>query len=237
MKATPKVNTDGLYLEDTLTDNAFTGVVPFYADPILPPDTDNDPEDEQPEEQEPEIAGYIVGVPVPPGLYLPRFDLEGWKEYQEAMAAANEEYQDAYSEWLSLPEELWGEGLTPEQIEALHPPAEPTELELLRTGLEEIRQTTEEQQEKINDTDEELANAKENISNQQQLVDTLGSEQVKQDLTTLDLKQQNGVLGAELVKKDISILDLQMQNQVLGQMLAALELKLLAKETGGDANV
>lgn len=31
MKAVPKVNTDGLYTEDALVDDAFSGVVPFYA--------------------------------------------------------------------------------------------------------------------------------------------------------------------------------------------------------------
>ena len=29
MKAVPKVNIDGLYLEDALVDDAFSGVVPF----------------------------------------------------------------------------------------------------------------------------------------------------------------------------------------------------------------
>lgn len=31
MKAVPKVNISGLYLEDELVDDAFVGVVPFYA--------------------------------------------------------------------------------------------------------------------------------------------------------------------------------------------------------------
>ncbi|MBJ8191067.1 hypothetical protein JDS79_30165, partial [Bacillus cereus] len=30
MKVVPKVNTDGLYLEDEVVDDAFSGVVPFY---------------------------------------------------------------------------------------------------------------------------------------------------------------------------------------------------------------
>ena len=77
MKAIPKVNTEGLYIEDALADETLTGVVPFYADPAAPepespPKTDS-AEDEQPDE--PEIAGYLVGVPVPGKLYLPRFDL------------------------------------------------------------------------------------------------------------------------------------------------------------------
>ncbi|MET3937949.1 hypothetical protein ABIC22_000761 [Paenibacillus sp. PvP094] len=31
MKAVPKVNTDGLYLEDELVDDAFSGVAPFFS--------------------------------------------------------------------------------------------------------------------------------------------------------------------------------------------------------------
>ena len=80
-RAVPKVNKDGLYIEDTLADDTFTGVVPFYADPPAPgpespPETDSEAADEQPDE--PEIVGYIVGVPVSAGLYMPRFSLEAW---------------------------------------------------------------------------------------------------------------------------------------------------------------
>lgn len=109
MKAIPKVNTEGLYIEDALADDAFTGVVPFYADPPAPkilPETDTAAEDEQPDE--PEIAGYIVGVPVPPGLYLPRFDLVAW---------------DADNS--GEPEDYWTEGLTAEEIEDLTRQPEP----------------------------------------------------------------------------------------------------------------
>lgn len=255
MKAVPKVNTDGLYLEDTLVDDAFSGVVPFYAnppapDPAQPPETDTEA-DEQPEE-EPQPAGYIVGIPVPPGLYLPRFDLSAWEAYQDDLAAAQVAYQTAYEEWASQPEEergepptyiapeqpeLWIEGMTQEEIEALNPPAEPTEMDLLQAAVQDLRSQNEQLQEMMEGTGEELAQMKTAGAEQKQIVDMVGAEQVKQDLTTLDLKQQNSVIGAELVKKDISILDLYMQNQVLGQMLAALELKILAKGTGGEENV
>ncbi|WP_410770967.1 hypothetical protein [Fontibacillus sp. BL9] len=256
MKAVPKINMDGLYIEDVIVDDAFSGIVPFYADPPAPepdlsPETDEDAAEEQPEEER-EPAGYIVGVPVPSGLYLPRFDLVGWLAYQDAIAEANDEYQAAYAEWSSQPEdergeppvyiapaqpELWAEGLTPEEIEALHPPQEPTEFEQLQTEVSDIRQQNEQQQKAIDSAGLELEQVKSESEEQQQTIGTLGMEQIKQDLSTLDLKQQNGVLGAELVKKDISILDLYMQNQVLGQMLAALELKLLANGTGGEVNV
>lgn len=256
MKAVPKVNIDGLFLEDELVDDAFTGVVPFYApEPELPPETDPAPEDapEQPEDDpEPEIAGYIVGVPVPPGLYLPRFDLDTWQTYQNAVTAAEADYRAAYAEWASQPEdelgeppvfvppkqpELWTEGLTPEEIAALHPPAEPTEIELLQADVADIRVQTEQQQEQIETAGAELERVKSDGADVKQVFDMLGAEQVKQDLTVLDLKQQNAVIGAELVKKDLAIYDLTMQNQVLGQMLAALELKILAKGTGGEEDV
>lgn len=255
MKAVPKVNTDGLYMEDTLVDDAFSGVVPFYAnppapDPAQPPETDTEA-DEQPEE-EPQPAGYIVGIPVPPGLYLPRFDLAAWEAYQDDLTAAQAVYQAAYDDWSATPEEergepptytapeqpeLWIEGMTQEEIEALHPPAEPTEIELLQSAVGELRSQDVQLQAAITGAGEELARVKAAEAEQKQIVDMVGAEQVKQDLTTLDLKQQNSVIGAELVKKDISILDLYMQNQVLGQMLAALELKILAKGTGGEGNV
>ncbi|MED4953418.1 hypothetical protein NYE69_01475 [Paenibacillus sp. FSL R5-0527] len=33
MKAAPKIGLDGLYIDDAIVDDAFSGVVPFYADP------------------------------------------------------------------------------------------------------------------------------------------------------------------------------------------------------------
>lgn len=155
MKAIPKVNTEGLYLEDALVDDAFSGVVPFYAElavPELPLETGT--VDEQPAKQEPEIAGYMVGLPVTPGLYLPRFDITAWHAYQDNLATAQAAYNTAYAKWSSLPEEgrgeppmpqlptqpeLWLEGLTAEEIEALHPPKQPTELERLQQENMELK--------------------------------------------------------------------------------------------------
>lgn len=263
MKAVPKVNINGLYLEDTLVDDAFSGVVPFYVDmepkpPTDPGEAEQDPapEVEQPAETpEPVLAGYIVGVPVKPGLFRPRFDLAAWEAYQDAESAAKEAFQAEYDRWSALPEEergepptyvppelptLWIEGLTPEEIEELTRPQphEPTELELLAEVVEGIQQQNAQLQEVVVSSGEELSAVKTASTEQQLTLSALGSEQVKQDLSTLDLKQQNNVIGAELVRKDISILDLYMQGQVLGQMLAALELKLLANNgTGGESNV
>lgn len=262
MKAVPKVNIDGLYLEDELVDDAFSGVVPFYAETVPQPTVDPD-EDEQEtapeveqlgETPDPVIAGYIIGVPVKPGLFRPRFDIPAWEAYQDELQAAESAFREAYDEWQAQPEDergepptyvppemptLWVEGLTLEEIEEITrpKPQEPTELELLAEEVEVIRQQTAEQQEAIESSGAEIAQMKTTGTEHQLTISTLGTEQIKLDLSTLDLKQQNAVLGAELVKKDIAILDLQSQNQALGQMLAALELKLLANGTGGEPNV
>lgn len=160
MKAVPKVNTDGLYIEDTLVDDAFSGVVPFYVEiepqpPTVPDEIEQGPtpEDEQPEETpEPEIAGYVVGIAVIPGLYRPRFDLVAWEAYQDDLQNAESDYRQAYDEWQAQPEEergeapvyqppaqptLWIEGLTPEEIEEITrpQPQEPTEVDLLKERL------------------------------------------------------------------------------------------------------
>lgn len=262
MKAVPKVNINGLYIEDTLVDDAFSGVVPFYASvvPTLPTDPveaeqEPAPESEQPgETPEPEIAGYIVSIAVTPGLYRPRFDLAAWEAYQDAESAAKAAFQTEYDQWATLPEEergeapvyqspaqptLWIEGLTPEELEEITrpKPQEPTELELLTAVVEGIQEQNAQLQEVVVSSGEELSAVKTASAEQKLTLSALGSEQVKQDLSTLDLKQQNNVIGAELVRKDISILDLYMQGQVLGQMLTALELKLLANGTGGETNV
>ncbi|MNO74580.1 hypothetical protein D3C76_655850 [compost metagenome] len=127
MKAVPKVNTDGLYIEDTLVDDAFSGVVPFYADPPaqeqeLPPDTDSTDDPEQQEEAEP--SGYIVGVPVPQGLYHPRFDLVAWEAREEGGTS-----------------DYWIEGLTSQEIEELTRarPQEPSEIDRLRAENTELK--------------------------------------------------------------------------------------------------
>ncbi|PPQ48090.1 hypothetical protein C5G87_13205 [Paenibacillus peoriae] len=130
MKAVPKVNTDGLYLEDELVDDAFSGVVPFYAPSSLTlSDTDQQQDiyvltadkssaiDETNSENIP--AGYTVAIPVPPGLYHPRFDIQGWltyeAEYNEILIEAQKKYekiskesqasfQKLHDEWQIKPE-------------------------------------------------------------------------------------------------------------------------------------
>lgn len=137
MKAVPKVNTDGLYLEDELVDDAFSGVVPFYtASSLTLSNTDQQQDtyeltadsssarDEANSETIP--AGYTVAIPVPPGLYHPRFDIQGWLIYQAEYAEKLVEAQNAYEqlskeshasfqklhdEWQSKPENERGDEL------------------------------------------------------------------------------------------------------------------------------
>ncbi|ALP35778.1 hypothetical protein ASL14_05975 [Paenibacillus sp. IHB B 3084] len=135
MKLVPKVNTDGLYLEDELVDDAFSGVVPFYTPSLLTlSDTDQQLDtyqltidsssaiDEANSENIP--AGYTVGIIVPRGLYHPRFDIQSWlayeAEYSEKLAEAQDAYeqinkesqasfQKLHDEWQSKPENERGD--------------------------------------------------------------------------------------------------------------------------------
>lgn len=192
MKAVPKVNTDGLYLEDELVDDTFTGVVPFYS-PVLPittgpeqPDTftiaSNVSNGDERSSREPE--GYIVGIPVPPGFFHPRFNLEAWRQYEDSIQAAEAAYQEAMSAWNSTPEEergdrpilniapmpaLWIEGLTPEEIERITAPQPQAPSEL----------------------------------------DRLGTELVARDLEMLEIRRQNETLGAQVVGLELRLLSLE----------------------------
>ncbi|KAF6618250.1 hypothetical protein HFE03_03370 [Paenibacillus sp. EKM102P] len=150
MKVVPKVNIDGLYIEVVEVDDAFSGVVPFYAQP------DNTDQDEGAEPKKPELVGYTVGVPITtPGLYKPKFDLAAWKTYESAVYEAQEAYISALDDWQAKgraegeqpvyvapkqPNKLWIEGLTPEQIAELTKPATPeqSETDLLRQRLSDL---------------------------------------------------------------------------------------------------
>ncbi|TQS01058.1 hypothetical protein [Paenibacillus ottowii] len=135
MKAAPKVNTNGLYLEDELVDDTFSGIVPFYT-PFSPTlsdtnqqlathrlaDSSSSTTDGTSSESIP--AGYTVGIPVPSGLYHPRFDIQGWLTYeaeynqklmeaQKAFDQLNNEsqvlFQKQHDEWRSKPENERGD--------------------------------------------------------------------------------------------------------------------------------
>lgn len=137
MKAVPKVNTNGLYLEDELVDDAFSGIVPFYT-PSSPTLSESDINQQLDTHQltnsssgtingtnsESILAGYTVGISVPPGLYQPHFDIQGWLTYeaesnqklieaQDAYEQLNKEaqatFQKLHDEWQSKPENERGD--------------------------------------------------------------------------------------------------------------------------------
>ncbi|OAZ49307.1 hypothetical protein [Paenibacillus polymyxa] len=135
MRAVPKVNANGLYLEDELVDDTFSGIVPFYSlsSPTLSDtnqqldthrlaDSSSSTTDGTSSENIP--AGYTVGIPVPPGLYHPRFDIQGWLTYeaeynqklieaQKAFEQLNNEsqalFQKLHDEWRNKPENERGD--------------------------------------------------------------------------------------------------------------------------------
>ncbi|MEK5415077.1 hypothetical protein [Paenibacillus sp. FSL L8-0708] len=164
-KAVSKVDLNGLYIEDVEPDDSLIGVVPIYAQPVqeeapeLPGDEEIEDEPDTPEEPEQprEIIGYLVGVPMPTGLYHPRFDLLAWEAYQDAVLEAQSDYADELHDWREsyaegeeqgeqpiymppmMPDNLWVEGLTPEEIAELTKPGDQTELEQLRAENTELK--------------------------------------------------------------------------------------------------
>ncbi|OMF75744.1 hypothetical protein BK143_05120 [Paenibacillus peoriae] len=171
MKAVPKVNISGLYLEDELVDDAFVGVVPFYASLETRDQT----------MKEKKIAGYTVGIPVPPGLYQPHFDIQSWltqeTEYGEKLLEAQRAYeqlskesqasfQKLHDEWQNKlenergdepiysapafatperrdPTTFWSEGLSAEAIKELTQKAEqqPSETDQLKQRIADLEVT------------------------------------------------------------------------------------------------
>ncbi|KAF6565907.1 hypothetical protein G9G63_06995 [Paenibacillus sp. EKM202P] len=117
MKAVPKVNTNGLYLEDELVDDTFSGIVPFYtpSSPTLSDtnqqlDThrfaDSSSSTTDGTSSENTLAGYTVGISVPPGLYHPCFDIQGWltyeAEYNQKLIEAQKAYEQLNNESQAL---------------------------------------------------------------------------------------------------------------------------------------
>ncbi|MEK5277697.1 MULTISPECIES: hypothetical protein [Paenibacillus] len=157
-KAVPKVDLNGLYIEDVIQDDSITGVVPIYAQPepeeapeLLEDEEIKDELDVPEEPEQPrEIIGYLVSIPLPTGLYHPRFDLLAWDAYQDVVLEAQSDYADELHDWREQwaegegqgpepvytppiqPDNLWVEGLTPEEIAELTKPGELSEIEMLK---------------------------------------------------------------------------------------------------------
>ncbi|MBT2761777.1 hypothetical protein [Paenibacillus sp. ISL-20] len=191
MKAAPKVNIDGLYIEDTLVDDTFSGIVPFYShteqgtlDSLTKTQGMTTELDEPSNEPESNISGYIIGIPVTPGLYQPRFDMAAWNGYQATISVAQDSFQQALSGWHTLPEEQRGDKPVVES------PPQPT---LWIEGLtqEEIEELTSPQPQEPNE------------------VDRLGSEMVARELEAMELRQQNEAQGAQIVGLELRLLSLE----------------------------
>lgn len=184
MKAVPKVNTDGLYIEDELVDDTFSGVVPFYAEPepvVFDPEQIEQPEaPENEEEVEPEIAGYLVGVPVPAGLFHPRFDLAAWEAYRDAV-------QDGAQE--TFPD-LWTEGLSQEEIDELTKPQPDESTEMDKIGEQLVQRELEALELKLQN-------------------EILGEQIVMRELESVNLKAQNEALGAQIVGIELRLLNIE----------------------------
>lgn len=130
MKEAIITNIDGYFVEPTLVDDTVTGVFPLYRAVEVE-------EDEEPHQ---ELYGYQVAVPVPAGLYKPRFDLAAWEAAVEAYDDAMQDYSAAMAAYDPDGEDdpptrpspvdltaFWVEGLTQAEIDAIrNAPRPPT---------------------------------------------------------------------------------------------------------------
>lgn len=179
MKEAIITDLSGRYIEPTLVADSVTGVFdrrePVEADE---PDTflqsEPGPHDDQlPDEPETALVGYTVAIPMPDGLYQPIFDVEGYREAQEAYNAAFIDYQAAMAKYdpesdNPQPEppqpvdgpSFWRNGLTDEEIEALNPPPQPSQTDVLGQELAQMKIKNIQQQSVIDNLGAELAKAK-----------------------------------------------------------------------------
>ncbi|CAH0122416.1 hypothetical protein PAE9249_04966 [Paenibacillus sp. CECT 9249] len=152
------------YMTDvTLVADAVSGVFPIYDGPVeevAEQEKNGGKSPEGPEEVDPSHIGYTVAVPVPPGLYKPRFDIEAWK-------AAGQTAEERESSPIDLTS-LWNEGLTAEEIDELRnrpQPTSPTDL-----------------------LGQELALMKLRNMRQQAVIDGLGKELTKAKIEMIEIK-------------------------------------------------
>ena len=116
MKSVPFTDDKGLYLEDKLIpDSSYSGILiyPYSAEIDSP-------------------KGYLVGVPVPPGLYTPYLNIaEIKKRFGENPANWPESFSSMDASW------LWKEKATAEEIKELNPPPPMTEFEQFKHEVAE----------------------------------------------------------------------------------------------------
>lgn len=132
MKEALKIDQNGYLIDTTLVDDNVSGVFPLYRKAELPDQSmESEAENRQPAL---ELIGYTVAIPVPEGLYKPRFDFAAWELYNKPpepeVGADGMPKMDESGNVIYKPRpvvKLWVEGLIPEEIEAIkNPPKQPT---------------------------------------------------------------------------------------------------------------
>ncbi|MFD3272462.1 XkdW family protein [Paenibacillus dendritiformis] len=174
MKEAIITDLSGRYIEPTLVADSVTGVFD-RREPVEPKDVlpEAEQDGDQRAELETVLVGYTVAVPMPDGLYQPIFDVEGYREAQEAYNAAYIDYQAAMAEYDPDSDDpqpeppqpvdgpsLWRNGLTDEEIEALNPPPQASQTDVLGQELTQMKIKNIQQQSVIDSLGSELAKAK-----------------------------------------------------------------------------
>ncbi len=113
MKVLPKVNKDGYFVEDIEIRGSGTinGVINHWSVDV-----------------DPAIPGYIVGYPIPEGLYSPKLDVERLKKEFDT---------DDGMKWYDgsdpgIAKKYWIEGLTLEEIDEITKPNALSEMDVIR---------------------------------------------------------------------------------------------------------
>lgn len=124
MKEIVIIDLQGYFIGVELGPDDETGVSEVYEQVEITPATETEPA-----EYEERLIGYRVAIPVPPGLYKPRFDFESWEAYNAPQEPTyDDEGRPVYPPKPDVT--LWVEGLTQEEIDAIRnqpPPANPLE--------------------------------------------------------------------------------------------------------------
>lgn len=155
MKEAIITDLDGYMKDVTLVADHVTGVFPIM-EPVKQ-EEGLEPM-ERPAEPEAILTGYTVAVPVPPGLYKPRFDLEAWQaavsqyeqdliERQQEVGQGNGEASTETPPLSPSPIDLmqfWVEGLPPGEIEELRSQPQPhsteEKVEQLEAAMAKLQQ-------------------------------------------------------------------------------------------------
>ncbi|BFH10707.1 hypothetical protein WJ0W_005815 [Paenibacillus melissococcoides] len=207
MKEAIITDLSGRYIEPTLVADSVTGVLdrrervePDEPGALSQPEPEQR-DDEQPDEPETVHVGYTVAVPMPDGLYQPIFDVEGYRAAQEAYETAYVEYMTSLAEHDPESDDpqpvspqpidgasYWRNGLTDEEIEALNPPPQPSQTDMLGQELTQMKIRNIQQQSVIDGLGRELTESRLDNMKQKQTVDSLGSELTKAKLEIIQLK-------------------------------------------------